>query len=173
MLDRIPALPTWPAVPAARSWLVGCHLGLTTSVGPRVVGVLGRWSNARLQRGRGECRTLDSGQPRDAEKCQKGARPFNFKTLSRQLPTSTTPRARQVGHFDILTVNSSMDRYLPIILAQCHHFPDASTPPAAHLSPVCSNRDRRRHPALNSIHLHAAVRQAASMRCPRPGSSPG
>jgi hypothetical protein len=160
---------TWPAVPAAGPWLVGRNLGLTTSVAPWAVEVLGRWSNAAAWMGGIAARRVDAGQPRDPESAKR-VHPFSSKR-SIGLPTSTTTKA---GHFDIYpavyTLSSSMERYRLITLAKCHHFPDASSPRAAHPSPLCSNRDRRRHPALNPIHLHAAVDRlpACVVSDPRP-----
>lgn len=136
-------------MPAGR-WVVGRHLGLTTSVGPLGPGLWG--SGALEQRcslggSRTWTWTLD-GQAtlKSVETTVPG---LQFKTL--HLQTSTTTKVR---HFEI-DILSFFDGTMP------PSYPPTLPPSrAAHPPPrasLCSNRDRRRHPALNPIHLHAAV----------------
>lgn len=149
LLDCHSRIPAWPVMPAGR-WVVGRHLGHKR--GPTGAWAVGVWgAGATLQLGRESARGRGHWTAKRRSKVSKPPCPaFNSRRS-----ISKPQQRRRFGILRSICFPSLMERCHPAIPQRFHH-PGLHTHPPPRAS-LCSNRDRRRHPALNPIHLHAAV----------------
>lgn len=155
LLDRHPRIPAWPVMPAGR-WLIGRHLGLTTSVDPCGLGCggLGRWSNAAAWAGVGTWTwTLDSQATMKSVK----RRPcLQFKTVHLQTPTTAKVRHSDIDMLSFF--DGTMPPEVPIPRA-------ARPPPEPPSAPIGTDGGIR--PESHPSRMQQWTDRPASMRCPR------